>query len=420
MLEQMLGEKELVPTYTTTELPLVLVLASMETAGISVDRDQLKVVQKQLGEKIDTLAHKIFKSVGTTFNLNSPRELSGVLYGTLKLGTGRIKKLKSGFFSTDAEQLEKLQGRHEAVDLILRWRELSKLESTYAAPLERFIDAQDGRIHTTFMQTGTATGRLSSETPNLQNIPKRGDDAGVIRSLFLSAPGYTLLSCDYSQIELRIMANLSGDRELIRAFQSGSDIHRATAALIWNVPMDQVDAKLRFRAKALNFGILYGMGPRAMAQRAGVSMQEAKNFMDDYFLKFSGVKEYIDRTVVQARERGYTETLWGRRRFFPRLYSGKPHLVAESERMAVNMTTQGFVADIMKRAMTRAFREIVVPSHDGARLLLQIHDELLFEVKDEILSETARHVKAICESVYEDAVPLVAVTASGKRWSEVS
>lgn len=419
LLRESLEQNELLKVYQDIELPLIPILVHMETSGIGIDSQKLNVVQQKLEQTLESLEKSIFNLAGTEFNLNSPKELSRILYDRLRLKSDKVKKLKSGYLSTDFEQLRRLEGLHPIIPKILKWREIAKLNNTYAKTLPGFIHSGTKRVHTHFIQTGTATGRLASDSPNMQNIPKHSKEAALIRSVFVAEKGFQFVSCDYSQIELRLVANLSKDRNLIRAFQLGQDVHRVTASLVWDIPLDQVDNQTRFKAKALNFGILYGMGARALSQAAGISLAESQEFIQHYFATFDGVRQYLDKTRLFLRENGYVKTQWGRRRYFPEIYSGKTQLVKQSERMALNLTIQGLAADIIKKAMIKIYQDIIQPKNGLVRLLLQIHDELLFEIKNEIIDIVVPQIQNCMEGVYLGIVPLRVDVRIGKYWSEL-
>ena len=410
---------EVVKIYQEIEMPLVSVLFQMEKNGILVSEKKLLEFGKQAQKKIDELEKSIFQEAGEMFNLNSPKELSRVLYQSLGLAAKKTRKLKSGYFSTDSESLEKISQDHEIVKKILDWRELSKLMNTYVKALPKFINPKTKRLYTTFLQTGTATGRLASEAPNLQNIPKHVALARDLRSAFLSEVGSSFVAFDYSQIELRLAASLSQDKNMVDTFLSGEDIHRKTASLIWETPLAKVSQEQRFRAKALNFGVLYGMGVRSLSQTAKVPQDEARMFIDDYFHNFPGLKDYVDKTLEFLKENGYVETIFGRRRYLPGIYSGRPQFIAQAERMALNLTLQGLAADIIKKAMVKITNEILPKYRGKAKMILQIHDELLFEVKDEIINQILPEIKVAMESVYADSVPLLVESHVGKNWAEV-
>jgi len=410
---------EAVRIYQEIEAPLTSILFQMEKNGIKLDEKILARFSQKLRKKISDLEKNIFILTKQEFNLNSPKELSGVLYGVLVLPTKGLKKLKSGYFSTDSESLEKIRKEHRVIDLILEWREFSKLMNTYVSVLPSFIDQRSKRLHTTFLQTGTSTGRLASESPNVQNIPKHVAWSDELRESFVSESDRSLMAFDYSQIELRLAASLSEDKNMVDAFLSGQDIHRKTASLIWNIPFEKVSKEQRFQAKALNFGVLYGMGSRSLAQTAGVSQEEARTFIDDYFHNFPGLKDYIDKTLNFLRENGYVETVFGRRRYLSGIYSGRPQLVAQAERMALNLTLQGLAADIIKKAMIKIDQEVLPKFQGKAKMILQIHDELLFEVKDEIIEKILPEIKEVMEGIYEASVPILVESHVGKNWAEV-
>ncbi len=410
---------EVAKIYQEIEAPLIPVLFRMEKNGILVDEGVLSAFGEKTQKRILELEREVFKEVGEEFNLNSPKELSGIIYQKLELTTKKVKKLKSGYFSTDSESLEKIVKEHAVIAKILEWRELSKLMNTYVKVLPKFINPETKRLHTTFLQTGTVTGRLASESPNLQNIPKHMALAKDLRRAFFSQAGSSFVAFDYSQIELRLAASLSGDKNMVQAFLSGQDIHKKTASLIWNIPLEKVSKEQRFRAKTLNFGVLYGMGVRSLSQTAKVSQDEARLFIDDYFFNFPGLKVYIDQTLEFLRENGYIETVFGRRRYLPGVYSGKLREVAQAERMALNLTLQGLAADIIKKAMVKIDGEVLPKYKDKVKMILQIHDELLFEVKDEIISQLLPEIKTVMEGVYADSVPILVESRVGKNWTEV-
>jgi DNA polymerase-1 len=410
---------EVAKIYKEIEAPLISVLFRMEKDGILVDEKILLAFGGKTQKRILELEKEIFEQVDEKFNLNSPKELSQVIYQKLGLIPKKVKKLKSGYFSTDSESLKKIVKDHKVIAWILEWRELSKLMNTYVRALPKFISPKTKRLHTTFLQTGTATGRLASESPNLQNIPKHMALAQDLRRAFLSEVGSSFVAFDYSQIELRLAASLSRDKNMVSAFLSGQDIHKKTASLIWNIPLEKVSSEQRFRAKALNFGVLYGMGVRSLAQTARISQDEARMFIDDYFHNFPGLKDYLDKTLEFLRENGYVETVFGRRRYLPGIHSGRPKEVAQAERMALNLTLQGLAADIIKKAMIRISNEVLPKYKDKAKMILQIHDELLFEVKDEIINQILPEIKQAMENVYKDKVPLLVESRVGKNWAEV-
>ena len=346
-----LDDHHLRPLLDTIELPLIRVLADMEWAGIRVDRELLARLSRQFAIDLARLEKEIHAAAGTDFNIASTPQLRTVLFEKLQLPV--LKKTKTGA-STDYEVLEQLAAMgHEVPRLLIEYRELSKLKSTYVDSLPTTINPETGRIHTSFNQTGAATGRLSSSDPNLQNIPIRTERGEEIRRAFIASPGSVLLTADYSQIELRLLAHLSGDPLLVEAFERGGDIHRQTAAVIFGVPDDQVTSEMRARAKTINFGTIYGQGPFALARMLSISQDEAKRFIAEYFQRFAGVRTWLDRTVAEARQRGYTETIFKRRRYIPELKDKNFNMRAFGERTATNSPLQGSAADLIKVAMIR-------------------------------------------------------------------
>jgi len=397
------------------EMPLVPVLVDLEWTGIRVDVDLLRRLGNELARDLDALATRIAAIAGENLNLNSPRQLATVLFEKHQLPV--LRRTKTGP-STDAAVLEELAGMgHELPQLILDYRELQKLKSTYADTLPREVNAHTGRIHTSFGQTGAATGRLSSTDPNLQNIPVRTPRGAAIRRAFVPADGCVLLVADYSQIELRLMAHLSGDPAFVHAFQQGGDIHRQTAALVFNVPLDQVTAEQRARAKTINFGIIYGQGAFALGRSLGITQEEAKEFIGQYFTRFAGVRAYLDGTVAFARREGYVETILGRRRYIPEIKDRNFNTRAYGERNAQNSPLQGSAADLIKLAMIRIHAQIRARGLES-RMLLQVHDELVFEVPESERDAMRTLVKSEMETVYPLRVPLVADVGEGPNWLE--
>ncbi len=402
--------------YEDIELPLVPILRHMEATGIAVDVKTLETFSKLLAERLDELTKKIHEVAGVEFNVNSPIQLSQVLFDTLALPTKGIKKTSQGF-STAASELEKLEDAHDIIPLISEYREYAKLQSTYAESLPKLVGS-DGRIHTTYNQTTAATGRLSSVDPNLQNIPIKTDLGNEIRKAFVAGRGKKLLSLDYSQIELRLAAVIAKDEPFIKAFKDGVDIHTRTASEVWEVPEENVTGEQRRAAKAINFGILYGMGPRSLARSTGMSFGDAQQFIERYFQIHHAIRTYLDETKVLAHTQGHVSSLFGRRRTFPEINSGVPMLVATAERMAINMPIQGTAADLMKMAMISVDGWL---SHSGwpADLLLQVHDELVIECEKDAVGVVARGVKQMMESVAELDVPLAVNVEVGDRWGEM-
>lgn len=399
------------------ELPLLPVLRTMERNGILLDLSYLKKLSKEITAEKKSLESKMEEIVGHAFNPGSPIQLSQILFDELGLSTKGIKRSTRGY-STAASELEKLEGAHPIIELVGQYREVSKMLSTYIDALPLLVD-KDGRIHTTFNQAVAATGRLSSSDPNLQNIPIRTELGRRMRRAFIASPGMRLVSCDYSQIELRVIAALSKDKKMLEAFASGADIHTATASAIWGVAMDEVTKEQRRAAKAINFGIIYGQGPNGLSRTAGISFAEAKEFIEKYFQTFVGVKTYLEETKVMARSRGYVETLFGRRRNISDIVSGIPALRAAAERMAINMPAQGTAADLMKLAMIRVAERLASVSQD-TRLLLQVHDELVLEVPEKDVERVATFVKETMESAAEIGCPILVEAKVGENWDEMN
>jgi DNA polymerase-1 len=401
------------------ELPLASVLAAMEVAGIRLDAGYLEEMGDTVRDRMATLRGDVFRHAGREFNLSSPPQLREVLYGELGLQPG--KKTPKGELSTDASVLEKLRDAHPVVDALLQWRELDKLNSTYLESLPKLVDPRDGRIHTTFNQAVAATGRLSSSNPNLQNIPVRSEIGRQIRRAFVPGePGQVLLVADYSQIELRVLAHLSGDEGLRQAFEEGADVHAATAAKVFGLPIEHVDPELRRRAKAVNYGLAYGMNAWGLAQRLDLTGEEAQEIMDGYFSSFPKIREYLRAQVDRARLDGYTETLLGRRRYIPELTSGRRQLQALGERQALNAPIQGSASDVFKVAMIGVHRALRQRADLGCRMLLTVHDELVFEVPEASVQESAALVRGLMEHAIELEVPLQADIGWGPNWADAT
>ena len=413
VLQEKLDAQAMLPLYTDVELPLCPVLARMEQAGFLVDRKALYDFGERLTSSIEQLQQSIWTLAGEPFNIQSPKQLGNVLFERLMLPAG--KKTKTGW-STNAAVLDKLRGKHPIIEQILDYRTLTKLKSTYADGLLKEISA-DGRIHTNFQMTVTATGRLSSTEPNLQNIPVRRELGAQIRKMFVASPGKVLVDADYSQIELRLLAHIANDETMIAAFRSGEDIHAVTASQVFGVPLAEVTPLQRSHAKAVNFGIVYGISAFSLAQDIGVFQNEAKAYMDSYFAKYHGVRAYMTRVVEQAKADGYVTTLFGRRRDLPELKSSNFNLRSFGERVALNMPIQGTAADIIKAAMVRVDARMRA-EHLQARLLLQVHDELIVECS----AEEAETVKGILieemEHVVDYRVPLLVDAKIGASWAE--
>jgi DNA polymerase-1 len=405
-------ERQMTALYQDIELPLVPVLADMEATGIRVDTYRLAEIAAKLGDQIDELEQRAYELAGGPFTLGSPRQLGEVLFERLGLPSDR--KGKTGY-STDARVLAKIRHMHPIVDVVEAWREQSKLLNTYLQPLPEQLDPRDGRLHTTFSQTTAATGRLSSIRPNLQNIPVRTPLGREIRGAFVASDGTTLLSADYSQVELRILAHLSGEPALTEAFARGEDIHRVTAAEVLGRPIAELTRDERNRAKAVNFGIIYGISSFGLSEQLGISRDEAQAYIDAYLARFPMVREFIDLTVAQAREQGYVSTLFGRRRPIPELRASSYTTRSLGERLAVNTVMQGSAADIIKVAMIACHRRL---RDEGrrSRLVLQIHDELLFEVADGEMSAIRSMVTHEMVAAYPLDPPLEVETGSGATW----
>ena len=397
--------------YRDIELPLCNVLFRMEERGIAIDRKQLEQFGQMLAQRIADCEALIYGYSDGPFNINSTKQLGELLFE--KLGLPPVKKTKTGY-STNADVLEKLQNKHPIIPAIMDYRMLTKLKSTYADGLVREI-REDGRIHTTFQNLVTATGRLSSTEPNLQNIPVRTDLGAEIRKMFVPRDGCVLVDADYSQIELRVLAHIAGDEAMQRAFCSGEDIHTATAAQVFGVPADQVTPLQRRHAKAVNFGIVYGISEFSLAEDIGVSRYEAREYIDNYLANYRGVRDYMKKVVADARESGYTTTLYGRKRYIPELKSTNFNIRQGAERIALNTPIQGTAADLIKLAMVRV-EQALNASFPEAQLLLQVHDELIVECPEDIASQVAALVSSQMESVASLSVPLTAEAKYGKSW----
>ncbi len=416
ILEKKLKKEKLLELFNTMEIPLIKVLSEMERNGIMLDIGFLKKLGDKITKEINNLTKKIHDLANTKFNINSTKQLKEVLYEKLNISPTGIKKTKTGF-STAGDELEKIKHLHPIIELIQEYRELKKLSSTYVESLPQLISPLDKRIHTSFNQTITVTGRLSSSDPNLQNIPTRTELGNKIRQAFTASPEKNLLSLDYSQIELRIMAHLSEDKNLISAFQNKLDIHKSTAANINKIKLEEVSYQLRQQAKAINFGILYGQGPHGLSQNAGIPYQQAREFINQYFLSYPQVKEFINKTISMASKQGYTSTMFGRIRPIPEINSSEIMKKKAAERMAINSPIQGSAADIIKMAMIKISSEI--KNQTDIKMLLQVHDELIFEVDNDKINYYYQKIKEIMENVVELKVPLLIEARSGKNWGEM-
>jgi len=414
VLTKSLEELGMASLFRDVEMPLVSVLARMENAGIAVDVDHFRILHDEMEASLRALEKRIHEAAGLEFNPASPKQVGEVLFETLGLpATKKTSKTKS--YSTDSEVLEKLRDKHPVVPLILEHRMLAKLRGTYVEPLPQWVDDVSGRIHAAFHQTVTATGRLSSSDPNLQNIPIRGEWGGRIRAGFVARKGALFAGADYSQIELRILAHLSDDPALLDAFEKGEDIHTRTASEVFNVAPDFVNPDMRREAKAVNFGILYGMGPFGLARELGVSMKDAKSFIEQYFERFPSVKSFLEGVEAQALEEEHVTTILGRRRLFPGLARTPQPRKAALLRQAVNASVQGSAADLIKKAMVAV--EPRLPN--GASLILQVHDELIVEAEDALADDAAGILKETMEGAMALKVPLSVGTATGRRWSDL-
>jgi DNA polymerase-1 len=416
LLRKEVEAQGLAKLYETIDLPLAPVLASIERHGVRIDREALAAMSATMEREIRALEKTIWKLAGSEFNVNSPQQLAEILFDKMNLGLGGRRRSKPR--STAAEVLEELALTHELPRKVLEYREISKLKSTYVDALPRLIHADTGRLHTSFSQTGTATGRLSSSDPNLQNIPVRTELGRQIRAEFVASPGNTLLSADYSQIELRILAHFSQDPVLVDAFRTGQDIHARTAQEVFGVgPMAQ-NAEHRRAAKAINFGIIYGQTPFGLAAQLGIDQREAARFITAYFARYRGVKEYLDQSLAEARKSGVTRTLFGRMRPVPEMTSPQPNLRNFAERTALNTPLQGTAADLIKIAMIAIDLQL---AHEGlqAKMILQVHDELLFEAPHAEMDRLRKLVRPAMENVYALTVPLVVDMKAGPNWRDM-
>ncbi len=416
LYDRVLKETKNGTLFETIEMPLIPVLARMELYGVAIDQKKLQDLSATTEKTLARLTKKIWEEVGQEFNIASSVQLRDILFDTLGLPTDGIKKGKTGY-STAASELEKLRGTHPVIELLEEHRELSKLQNTYVSVLPTLVHKKTGRIHASFNQAVATTGRLSSSDPNLQNIPIRTDIGREIRTAFIAEKGHVLIAADYSQIELRIVASLAQDKRLIEIFEQGEDVHLATAAVINGVALKDVTPEMRSAAKGINFGVLYGMGAFGLSSRTGITQWQAKEFIDAYFEKFSEVKKWIDGTLAFAKEHGYVETLFGRRRYIPELSSDNYQLRSAGERMAVNMPVQGTAADMMKLAMIEV--DAKIKEKKDVKMILQVHDELVFEVKKGQEEKVIAEVKEIMSNVVTLGVPVEVHIRTGERWGAV-
>jgi DNA polymerase I len=419
-LSQELREHNGSSLFQDLEMPLVSVLADMEMEGVALDIGFLQQMSGELSTRLAEIEGQVYEAVGTPFNLNSPQQLSDALFNRLKLAPpDRTQRTSSGFYSTSADVLDSLRGKHPAVDWVLEYRELSKLKSTYLDALPLEVNPKTGRVHTSYNQTGSVTGRIASSDPNLQNIPIRTEIGRQVRHAFVASPGHQLLSVDYSQVELRIVAHMSNDEAMLDTFRAGQDIHAATAAAIYGVPLAAVTKEQRRRAKGINFGLIYGISAYGLMRYTDLTLAESENFMEAYFRQFPGVKTYLDGIRRQATEQGYVETLLGRRRYFPGLKNQSDRNIRNrEEREAINAPIQGTAADIMKIAMLRV-PVALAEARMAGRMLLQVHDELVLECPVAEVLETAALVQKAMEQAFTLTVPLSTEARVGSNWGEM-
>ena len=424
VLFEELKKKNLIKVFEEIEKPLLPVVKEMNERGILLNKDIFKKLSEKYRKRLEELEKKIWELAGANFNVSSPKQLGEVLFVKLGLKAKNQKKTaKTGALSTKESELEKLREIHPIVPLILEHRGLAKLLGTYLVPLPTLVDKNE-RLHTTFIQSGTTTGRMASRDPNLQNIPNKTDIGREIREGFVATPGFDLVSFDYSQIELRIAAFLSGDKKLIEIFRAGADVHTAVASRVFNVPLDEVSKEMRRRAKVINFGVMYGMGINALRQQLGTDRKEAQKFYENYFKTFAGLAKYLDETRAAAARQGYTETYFGRRRYFEGIESKIPFVRAAAERMAINAPIQGTEADIIKIAMARVAEFLRKEKlADKVFLLLQVHDELVYEITNDLVKEIAPKIKDIMENILSlvetKGVPIIADVSVGDNWGNM-
>ncbi|MDO8577387.1 MAG: DNA polymerase [Candidatus Wildermuthbacteria bacterium] len=397
------------------EKRLIPVLENMERLGIKIDSSYLSGLAKEIGKMLKTLEERIAELAGSPFNINSPRQLSTVLFETLGISKKGIRKTPGGTLSTASPELAKIEQAHPIVKEVLQYREFAKLQNTYLEPLPLLAD-NTGRIHAHFDQFGAATGRLSSLNPNLQNIPVLGEWGKKVRKGFIAGKGFTLCSFDYSQIELRVASHVAKEEKMQEFFREQKDIHTMTASEVFGIPVKDVKPDMRYRAKALNFGVLYGMGARGFARSAAIPLEEAQMFIENYFLRFPRIADYMEDTIQFAEEHGYVETLLGRKRYIPDITSETPVLKAAAERAAINHPIQGTAADIMKLAMVNVYEAI---PEQKARMILQIHDELLFEVPSGTMRKTLEEIREIMEKAFPLEVPLTVDVSTGENWGKL-
>jgi len=418
VLEKELREQEQWDLFRDVEMPLVQVLMDMEMVGVALDTDELMDISTSMHRRIVELEKQIQGLAGRPFNLSSTQQLGQILFD--EMGLPVRAKTKTGF-STRASVLEELKSLHPIIDLILEHRQLTKIKSTYVDALPLLVNRETGRVHTSYNQTGTVTGRFSSSDPNLQNIPVRTELGRHVRCAFVSQEGWLLLGADYSQVELRILAHICQDPNLLAAFDRGEDIHASTAAAVFEVPLSDVTPEMRRIAKTINFGIIYGMGEYGLSQRTSLSVEQSRKFIDNYFARYEKVRDYVEETKAGARELGYVSTLLGRRRYFPELRtSSRAHtgVTRAAEREAINMPIQGSAADILKIAMVH-LHDALQKENFAARMILQVHDELVLEVPGEELSPVADLVRSVMEGAWDLDASLRVETKVGKNWEQM-
>jgi len=426
LLLQPILEKDLIRVgsldlYNRVEMPLVSVIASMEMEGIGLDKQFLRDMSLQLEEELNKLEGEIQQAVGYEFNLNSPKQLSQALFSTLELSPpNRGSKTASGYYSTAADVLETLKDEHVVPAWVLKYREYAKLKSTYVDALQDQVNPDTQRVHTSYNQTGSVTGRIASSNPNLQNIPIRTELGRLVRKAFVARPGWSLIAIDYSQIELRVAAHMAGDQAMLKAFREGQDIHTATASAIHDISLKEVTEQQRRDAKATNFGVIYGMSAYGLTQSTDLTLAEAETFVETYFARFPGIRDYLEKIKEQAKDKGYVETLLGRKRYFPRLASTSNYnLRRREEREAINAPIQGTAADIMKLAMIAVAKKLE-KSGLSARMLLQVHDELVLEAPEGEVDQVIELVQSSMENVYSLDIPLTTEAKYGENWGTLT
>lgn len=421
-LEKIIKDQELTFVFESIEKPLIPIVKKMTELGIKIDTERLLDLSIKYHKELESLEKKIWKIVGEEFNIASPKQLGEMLFVKMGLKAKNQKKTASGGFSTKESELEKLKDEHPIAGLVLDYRELAKLLGTYIDTIPKMVDANN-RLHSEFLQAGSATGRMASQNPGIQNIPNKTELGREIRKSFIAEDGYKLVTFDYSQIELRIAAFLSGDKKLIEIFKEGKDVHTAVACEVFGVKPEAVTKEMRVRAKTINFGVMYGMGVTALQKNIGTNREEAQKFLDDYFTKFNGLADYLERVKKETAQKGYTETFFGRRRYFPDIHSKLPFMKASAERMAINAPIQGTEADVIKLAMIEIDKFLGQKGiKDDVRLLLQVHDELVFEVRENIVDSVAPEIKRMMEGVIDvkktAGIVMKTEASAGSNWAE--